>query len=584
MSVARVGAALAAALLALSACTADPPPPIQSTETATTTPPAAPAATGNPVVVAIDDVGTGFNPHLLADQSPANTAVSTLVFPSPFRPASVGTGVEWLPDASLVLSAEVTSQAPFTITYRLRNESQWSDGAPIAAEDFRYLWQQMIDAPGVVDPAGYEAIDDIASSDGGKTVTVTMATPYPAWRELFENLLPSHLLKDSLGGFERGLRDNVSVSGGHFRIESIDRGRDEILLERNDRYWGSPSTPDQILLRRGGSDAQLADSMRSGDAQIAEVRGGSATLAQLGAIPNVRTDTRFRSRTLELTLNGRVPELADADVRRGVMGLLDVDLLSTVASGTGTAANTVRAQVLSPSQPGYVPTAPQTLPRDEALQLLADAGFVPVPLPPALAPTSGQPTATTTPVPGSTRALTVVIGAPENDAVAVAVANTAADQLRDAGVDASVAPTDPEELYGTALLEGTVDAVVGWSHVGTDVATAWSSRYGCAATDLATSTTTAPDSDADPVAASNLSGVCDPSLEPVMDQSLRGDVNPTEAVIAAQPQLWNLHTVLPIAQDSSVVAVGPGVSGATLTGPVELGVFGDADDWMRVTP
>ena len=72
---------------------------------------------------------------------------------------------------------------------------------------------------------------DLKALTGGKTVTVTMATPYPAWRELFENLLPSHLLKDSLGGFERGLRDNVSVSGGHFRIESIDRGRDEILLE-----------------------------------------------------------------------------------------------------------------------------------------------------------------------------------------------------------------------------------------------------------------------------------------------------------------------------------------------------------------
>ncbi|KIQ10179.1 ABC transporter family substrate-binding protein [Rhodococcus sp. MEB064] len=582
MSVARVGAALAAALLALSACTADPPPPIQSTETATTTPPAAPAATGNPVVVAIDDVGTGFNPHLLADQSPANTAVSTLVLPSPFRPAAVGTGIEWLPDASLLVSAEVTSQAPFTITYRLRNESQWSDGAPIAAEDFRYLWQQMIDQPGVVDPAGYDAITDVQSADGGKTVNVVMASPYPAWRELFENLLPSHLLKDSLGGFERGLRDNVSVSGGHFRIESIDRGRDEILLERNDRFWGSPATPDQILLRRGGSDAQLADSMRSGDAQIAEVRGGTATLAQLGAIPNVRTDTKFRSRALELTLNGRVPALADVNVRRGIMGLLDVDLLSTVASGTSTPADTVRAQILSPSQPGYVPTAPSAVPRDESLRLLADAGYTPVPLPPALAPTSAETTTpTTTPVPGASRTMTMVIGAPENDAIAVAVANTAADQLRDAGIDATVAPTDPEELYGTAMVSGAVDAIVGWSRVGVDPGTALASRFGCAAAQLEG---TATSDDADPVSTGTLSGLCDPTLDPIIEQSTRGEMNPTDAVLAVQGQLWALNAVLPIAQDRSVVAVGPGVSGASLAGPIDLGVFGDADAWMRVSP
>lgn len=579
---------LVAALLAVTACTADPPPPIQSTETATTTPPAAPAPTGNPVVVAIDDVGTGFNPHLLADQSPANTAVATLVLPSPFLPVETEAGKQWVPDDSVLISAEVTDEAPFTVTYRLRDESQWSDGAPIAAEDFLYLWQQMISMPGAVDPAGYDAISDIRSADGGKTVTVVMDQPYPAWRELFENLLPSHLLKDSLGGFERGLRDNVSVSGGRFRIDTIDRGRDEILLERNDRFWGPPPVPDRILLRRGGTDAQLADSMRSGDAQIAEVRGGTATLAQLGAIPDVRTDVRFRPRSLELTLNGRSPDFADVTVRRAVMGLLDVDLLSIVGSGSGGPADTVRAQISTPSEPGYVPSAPERPAREASLQLLLDAGFTPVPLPPALAPSTGETTtavpSSTTPTPGLARPLSLVIGAPENDATAVAVASTAVDQLRSAGVDASVEPTDPEELYGTALRTGAVDAVVGWSRVGTDPATALASRFGCAAVDRGTAVVAPDGEETEPVATSNLSGVCDPTLEPLIEQGLRGEIQPGDLLAQAQSRLWALETVMPIAQDSSVVAVGPGVSGASLAGPIDLGVFGDADRWMRVTP
>ena len=51
-----------------------------------------------------------------------------------------------------MLSAEVTKAEPYTVTYRLRGDASWSDSAPIAAEDFVYLWEHMRDAPGVVDP------------------------------------------------------------------------------------------------------------------------------------------------------------------------------------------------------------------------------------------------------------------------------------------------------------------------------------------------------------------------------------------------------------------------------------------------
>lgn len=236
--------AVAVTALSLTACTADPPPPVESTETVKpTTTPVTPAM--RVVSVAIDQVGDGFNPHLLADLSPVNSAVGNLVLPSVFRPISspVQPGqAEWVLDDSLAVSAEVVSEAPFTIRYQLRNEAQWSDGAPIAAEDFRYLWQQMISVPGVVNPAGYQLISDVTSSGGGKTVNVVMRAAYPAWRELFTDLLPSHLVKDTPGGFSTGLSEGIPVSGAHFHVRSVDRGRDEIILERNDRFWGSRRT------------------------------------------------------------------------------------------------------------------------------------------------------------------------------------------------------------------------------------------------------------------------------------------------------------------------------------------------------
>ncbi|MGU3431815.1 ABC transporter family substrate-binding protein [Actinomycetes bacterium M1A6_2h] len=588
LSATRFVIGFAVLVVAASGCTADPPPPIQSTETPESTPAVA-STTGNPVVVAIDDVGTGFNPHLLADQSPANVAVSTLVLPSPFRRlGSVAGASTWGLDSALMVSAEVTSLAPFTVTYVLRDDSQWSDGAPIAAEDFRYLWLQMITQPGVVDPAGYNQIQDVQSSGGGKTVAVTMKSAYPAWRELFTDLLPSHLVKDSPGGFEQGLRDNVPVSGGQFRIKSIDKGRDEILLERNDRFWGAPATPDQILLRRGGSASQLADSMRSGDAQVAQVRGGEATEAQLSAIPNVRTGNIFQPRSLQFTINGRVPELIDTNVRRGIMGLLDQNLLAIVAAGGESSARPAGAQILSPSQPGYVSTEPAAIGRTAAVELLAAAGvFAGAPAPTPTPTTSPAPTATPTRTGDGPVLLDFVIGAPEDDDIAIAVANTAADQLREAGIEASVAPTDPSELYGTALTTGAVDAVVGWNRAVSDPATVMASRFGCppaGAAAVASPSSSAETTDQrtpEPLLLSNVSGLCDPSLQASFELALAGVTDVGRVISEAEPKLWSLAAVLPIAQDTSVVAVGPGVSGVSLTGPPELGVFSDAAQWMR---
>ncbi len=173
------------------------------------------------------------------------------------------------------MSAEVTSEEPFTVTYKIRPEAQWTDNAPIAADDYWYLWRQMVGEPGVVDPAGYDLITGVQSVEGGKTAVVTFSQPYPAWRELFNDILPAHIVKDVPGGFAAGLVRALPVTGGQFRVESIDPQRDEILLARNDRYWGVPAKPDLVLFRRGGAPAALADSIRNGDTQVAQVHGGA---------------------------------------------------------------------------------------------------------------------------------------------------------------------------------------------------------------------------------------------------------------------------------------------------------------------
>ncbi|MDT5107036.1 MAG: hypothetical protein QOI25_4549, partial [Mycobacterium sp.] len=146
-------------MLLVTACTVSPPPAPQSTETSESTPP--PPAKATQIIVAIDSIGPGFNSHLLSDQSPVNAAISSLVLPSSFRPVpdpTSSTGSRWQLDPTLLVSADVTNDNPFTVTYKIRPEAQWTDNAPIAADDYWYLWRQMVGESGVVDPSGYDLI------------------------------------------------------------------------------------------------------------------------------------------------------------------------------------------------------------------------------------------------------------------------------------------------------------------------------------------------------------------------------------------------------------------------------------------
>ena len=627
----RVASALGTTFLLIAACTVSPPPAPQSTETAESTPPPPPKALQ--IIMGIDSIGAGFNPHLLSDQSPVNAAISSLVLPSSFRPipdASTTTGSRWEMDPTLLVSAEVTSDNPFTVTYKIRPEAQWTDNAPIGADDYWYLWRQMVSEPGVVDPAGYDLITGVQSIDGGKTAVVTFSQPYPAWRELFNDILPAHIVKDMPGGFPAGLARVMPVTGGQFRVENIDPQRDEILLARNDRYWAAQAKPDQILFRRAGTPAALADSIRNGDTQVAQVHGGQATFAQLGAIPDVRTDRIVTPRVLQLTLRAQQATLSDSRVRKGVLGLLDVDLLAAVGAGTDNRVTLDQAQVRSPSDPGYVPTAPPAMSRDAALDLLRSAGYTieQVPPPTTAPPTTGAPPPGAPP-PASVRSkitldgqqLTLVLGVASNDPTSIAVANTAADQLRSAGIAASVLALDPPVLYGDALTQNRFDAIVGWHQAGGDLATALSSRYGCPALEVAavstapatsTSTTTpSPSSTTSPSrgpsptttpssapattttpapapapgelvqAPSNLTGICDRSIQQKIDAALDGSEDIGEVLDAVEPRLWNMSTVLPILQDTTIVAAAPNVVNVSLSGAVPVGIVGDAGKWIK---
>jgi ABC-type transport system substrate-binding protein len=556
---------------ALAACTARPLPLVPSSQAPSSS--VAPAATRE-VVVGVDRLVGGFNPHTLADLTPMSAAVAGLLLPSAFHQTPDG---QWSINDTLLTSAEITNTEPFTVTYRIRRDAQWSDTAPIAAEDFGYLAEQMRTQPGVVDSAGYQLIDSVASRDGGKTAEVVFRRPYPAWRTLFRHLLPAHLLKDAPGGWSRGLNNGLGVSGGPFALISLDPARGELVLGRNDRYWATPAEPDRIMFREG-SDAAVVNALRTGGAQAA-----------LFGYPDAITELLLRDAGLPVTTT-IVPQpivasvllrpgngvLGDQRVRTAVAAALNrPELIATgVASGPSVPMR-ADSQVLAPSQPGYRPTRPAggrpAAPDPETVRrLLTEAGYT--------RGAAGWQHAD--------KPLRLVVAAPDNREPYGVLAARVADQLRTAGIEVELRLADPDVLFETMLgpakapvriaagqniprpvTPGADVAVVAQpvtGHPGTQLA----SWYGCPLVVPAK---------LDPAPPSP-SGLCDLSLQPLIEQALTS-ADPDDAAPVVDAALWQRIVTIPLYQQASLLVTTSQLHDVAPGSPLE-GPLDGADRWQ----
>ncbi len=549
-------------------------------------PPAAPTTSEQPeeIVIGVDDLDGGFNPHTLADLTPTGTAVAGLVLPSAFRQQSDGS---WQLDRTLLSSAAVTSTDPFTVTYRIRLDAAWSDTAPIAAEDFSYLAEQMRSQPGVIRSAGYQLIDQVISRDGGKTVRVQFRAPYPGWRTLFRHLLPSHLLKDAPGGFANALDNSIPVSGGPFVLTSADPARDELVLARNDRYWADPARADRLVLRQL-PPAELVESLRSGAVQAGLFGRPDATTSYLLDRADVSQRTVLPQPSVaHAILRPVAAPLDEEPVRTAVAAALQRAALIATGAASGPSAELVaNAQVLAPSQPGYEPTAPESGPPVEpdqgtVIESLTAAGYARVPQ-------------------GWERGgelLELVVAAPENRDPYPTLAARVAAQLRMLGIRVRLVTAPADGLYTRLLDPATADAAAtgraapaadgaaaadgeGPVHIamvpqpaGGDTATVLASAHGCPLVVPA----------GVPMAPGNLAGVCDPLRQQRIGDALTGAAPVDDVLSAVEPVLWDRLVSVPLYQHSSVLVTVPELAGVT-PGPLLEGPLKGAADWDLRAP
>jgi peptide/nickel transport system substrate-binding protein len=142
------------------------------------------------------------------------------------------------PDLSYepVLVKHVTVETnPFALTYQLKPEAEWSDGVPVSADDLIFTLEAIRNpSNNILDRAGYDKITGTTKLDA-KTVRFVFSEPFSAWKSLFPQVLPNHVLAGQ--DFDTTLLDSIPVASGPFMFESWTLGA-QLSLVRNDGWWG----------------------------------------------------------------------------------------------------------------------------------------------------------------------------------------------------------------------------------------------------------------------------------------------------------------------------------------------------------
>lgn len=154
----------------------------------------------------------------------------------------INSRLQYVPD---VITGATLKPKPFTITYNIRKNAKWSDGKPVTAADFIYVWRQILDPKNeVTSRDGYDQIIRATPSAKGKRVSFVYKKPYAGWKDLFNGIYPAHVL----GGedFNKIWADCVCnpkngrpIGNGPFLLQSYRKGTDATLI-RNPRGWHGP--------------------------------------------------------------------------------------------------------------------------------------------------------------------------------------------------------------------------------------------------------------------------------------------------------------------------------------------------------
>jgi len=328
----------------------------------------------------------------------------------------------------MMVSAAITVDDPQTVEYVVKPEAVWSDGDPIDCDDYYMSWlansgklekpNPDFTAPGQLDAdgneipetlpvfntastTGYDSIESVTCSDDGKTITTVYATPYPDWQGLFSGLLPAHIVENNAGvadivavdteatsddaealgqfwshGFI-GFDPEITISGAQYNIDSFTPGQD-LILKRNDAFYGTPGTLDQIVFLQVPDATQQPAALENGDVQVITPQPNADLVAQVEGMDGVSFDISAGTTWEHYDFNQANKHLAKLEVRKALALCIDrQEIVDTLVVPINPDAQVLNNRMYVPESPDYSDNSGDFATRDVdgAKALLESAGY-----------------------------------------------------------------------------------------------------------------------------------------------------------------------------------------------------------------
>ncbi|WP_461034006.1 ABC transporter substrate-binding protein [Streptomyces mayteni] len=244
-------------------------------------------------------------------------------------------------DADLQLTPALATELPevsedgLTYTYRLRDDVEFSDGAPLTAEDVVFTYRTILD-PDTNYPYKDEldAIEDVSAEDD-HTVVFTLRYPYAPFAD--RTVLP--IASASAAGDQdvnTGTYNTEPVGTGPYLLTDWTPG-ERITLEANPDYWGGEPEVRRLTMAVIPDDDVRATRLRSGDLDAAVLPPNLAEgfADAEGVVTHEAESADFRA----VTLPSGNPVTGDRDIRRALDLAVNRELMvDSVLMGAGHAA------------------------------------------------------------------------------------------------------------------------------------------------------------------------------------------------------------------------------------------------------
>jgi len=236
------------------------------------------------------------------------------------------------------------SRDGLTVTYHLRKDAKWTDGARVTSKDVKWSWQAIMNsANNIVSRHGYDYIRSIDTPDDWTAVVHLKERFSPFVNTFFAMsdqpmpVAPAHVLAKYPDLNQISFNNEPTVSDGPFRFAQWSHG-DHITLLRNDGFFMGKPGLDRIDIRIVPDENTTVNLLKTHAIDFM-FQASPETYPALKSVPDIRLVFVNVNGYERVQINTAKPYLADPNVRLAIAYATDkTRLVDTLTYGQMKAA------------------------------------------------------------------------------------------------------------------------------------------------------------------------------------------------------------------------------------------------------